>query len=166
MKIQEIQLMYEYNYWANDHLLGYCELLTEAQYTESHNYSSGSIRRTMVHVLDAEWGWRLRMQNLPDEPELTETDLPTIAALRERWAQEKAITYEMLSQFTDEALDSIVRYPIGDNQFRERVLWHCLYHVVNHGSQHRSEVAMWLTGYGHSPEDIDFTRFLRERTQK
>lgn len=46
---------------------------------------------------------------------------------------------------------------------RERLLWHCLLHVVNHGTQHRSEAAAILTGYGRSPGDLDFTAFLNEQ---
>jgi uncharacterized damage-inducible protein DinB len=164
MKIQDILLLYEYNYWTNDLLLTHCEALTEVQFTEPHPYSFGSIQATMIHVLDAEWGWRLRMQNLPDAPELTTAELPTLAALRARWEQEKTDTYAWLHQLKDEDLDGVIRYPAGD-EIRERVLWHCLYHVVNHGTQHRSEVAALLTGYGHSPGDIDFTLFLRKRPQ-
>src|SRR5438552_7817961 len=45
---------------------------------------------------------------------------------------------------------------------RERVLWHCLFHLVNHGTQHRSEAAALLTGYGQSPGGLDFTALLNE----
>ncbi len=45
----------------------------------------------------------------------------------------------------------------------KRVLWHCLLHVVNHGTQHRSEAAAILTGYGYSPGGLDFTMFLNEQ---
>jgi uncharacterized damage-inducible protein DinB len=40
--------------------------------------------------------------------------------------------------------------------------WRLLTHVVFHGMQHRSEVAIMLTNYGHSPGGIDMSKYNLE----
>ncbi|MGZ9221207.1 MAG: DinB family protein [Anaerolineales bacterium] len=42
------------------------------------------------------------------------------------------------------------------------MLWHAMAHLVNHGTQHRSEAAAMLTDFGHSPGDVDMLYFLNE----
>jgi uncharacterized damage-inducible protein DinB len=58
--------------------------------------------------------------------------------------------------------DFVLRHRNGEE--RRTPLWQVLVHVVNHGSQHRSEAAEALTMAGRSPGSLDFTTFLWERT--
>ncbi len=42
------------------------------------------------------------------------------------------------------------------------MLWQLMLHLINHGTQHRSEAAALLTGYGQSPGDLDLILYLRK----
>jgi uncharacterized damage-inducible protein DinB len=176
MKADEIRLCFEYNYWANRRILAACEGAGEERYAASTG--PGSLRATLVHVVDSEWGWRTicgrgfvaagasprgaAPENPWDLRELTEADLPTLDALKDRWQTEEREMRAYLAGLTDEALNGSVRYRIDSGTVRDRLLWHCLLHVVNHGTQHRAEAAALLTGMGYSPGDVDLTVFLNE----
>ncbi len=173
MKTDEIQLLYEYNYWADRRVLTTSAKVSPEQYVAPANFGLGygSLRATLVHALDAERQWRVICQGLfntlpPDghnaTTELTEAALPTLTVLQQRWDTEEKEMRAYLGTLSDEKLNGILRYTVPSGVVRERVLWHCLVHLVNHGTQHRSEAAALLTSYGQSPGDLDFTLFLNE----
>lgn len=164
MNIRNIQTIYDYNYWANGRILAAAAQLSQDQFAApiTNNYSV--LRGAIVHVLEAEYAWRMLLQHktLEHFRELKEDDFPTVAALAERWREDEAAMRAWLATLTDEDLAGIIRYITDEGGTRERVLWHCLWHVVNHGTQHRSEAAVILTAYGYSPGGLDFTAFLNE----
>ena len=164
MRASDIQLLYNYNYWANFLILDAAAELTAEQFTQQTSFSWGSVRGTLIHTLDSENLWRNLCQHnrlLPQR--LAETELfPSLDSIVAYWEDEEADMLDYLDSLQDADMDRVVRYEIEEGT-RERVLWHCLMHVVNHGTQHRSELAAMLTDFGHSPGNIDMTRFLNVR---
>jgi uncharacterized damage-inducible protein DinB len=163
MNIQDILLIYEYNYWANKRILSASEKVTEKQFLVPANFPFGGLRGTLVHILDAEFGWRMFFQqNNWSAPELKEAEFPTLAAVQARANQEEKEMRAYLATLKDEDMNAHRSYMTPEGKHRDRILWHCLWHVVNHGTQHRSEAAALLTDYGSSPSDLDFTVFMNE----
>lgn len=173
MNIQDIHLLYEYNYWGNKRILNAGANVTQEQFEAPASFPFGGLRGTLVHILDSEWSWRYLLQGVGSStelkefdsalwPELKEAAVPTLPALEERWREEETEMRAYLAGLRDEDMENPVRYKVGDGPKRDRILWHCLLHVVNHGTQHRSEAAALLTEYGHSPGDLDFTVFLND----
>ena len=173
MKIDEIKLLYDYNDWADARILAACAGVSPEQYAAPTSYGRGGLRATMVHLLDNIWQQRITLQGFYQEPladeaaydatELHEDGFPTLALLRERWMIEQREMQACIDTLTDETLNSTIRYVIP-GAIREPVVWHILLDAfIIHATQHRSEAAALLTGYGQSPGDFDFTMFLNER---
>ena len=167
MKSSDILILYDYHYWASRRILAAAAPVSQEQFLAPAGQGLGSLRQILTHCIDAEFGWRTLWQTgtVDGFESVTEDEFPTVAALAQRWAQEEQATRGYLAGLTDDDLTGYVRYTAYAGVKRERLLWHCLWHLVNHGTQHRSEAAAILTGYGYSPGDLDFTMFLNERTR-
>jgi uncharacterized damage-inducible protein DinB len=159
MNRADITLLFEYNYWANKRILTAASRISPEQFVAPTAFPRGSLRATLLHILDAEYGWRELLDHRREVPDLAPADFPSVAAVEALWAKEEAAMREFLATLTDEKLNMVVRYTNLQGIQRERVLWHGLFHVVNHGTQHRSEAAAMLTDFGQSPGDVDFSIF-------
>ncbi len=160
---QAILLLYDYNYWANRRILGMCAQVPREQFVATGAHGHSDLRGTLLHTLDTEYGWRMLCQHGQGTPVLEAADFPTPHALEQRWHAEEQAMRAYLSKLDDADLAGVIRYTADSGEPRERVLWHCLLHVLNHGTQHRSEAAVRLTELGYSPGDLDFTVFLNEQ---
>lgn len=163
MNTQDIKLIYEYNYWSNKRILVASAKVSHEKFSAPASFPYGGLRGTLLHILDAEWGWRMFLQNNDwSAPDLNEAEFPTLLEFESRWRAEETEMRTYLASLKDEDLIVHRYYKTSEGDSRDRILWHCLLHVVNHGTQHRSEAAALLTDYGSSPGDLDFTVFLNE----
>jgi uncharacterized damage-inducible protein DinB len=171
MQIDELWLLYDYNDWANHRVLEHVERLTPEQFHTPDAGTYGSIHETLVHMMDAEWSWagviwagKGRDADW-DAIEIKPEDYPDVAAIRSKWGEIEAYLDGFIANLTpdgENSPDQIVVWEGDPGAVRRRKLWPLMLHVVNHDTQHRSEVAAMLTRFGHSPGELDLTQYLRE----
>lgn len=160
MNKHDILLLYQYNQWANAKILDAAANVTQEQYLAPASFPHGGLRGTLVHALSAEWIWRMRWEGTSPTSSLKPDEFPTLASLRTRWAIEEWKLMTFVERLSDEQLNSTFDYKNTSGKSFTRVLWHTMAHVVNHGTQHRSEAAALLTDFGCSPGDIDLLFFV------
>jgi uncharacterized damage-inducible protein DinB len=160
MNKQDILLLYKYNQWANALILNAATNVTQEEYIAPASFPHGGLRGTLVHALFAEWVWRQRWEGISPTKRFKPEDFPTFESLHVRWAEEEKALMSFVERLTDEKLESKFKYNSTDGEPHERILWHVMAHMVNHGTQHRAEAAAILTDLGHSPGDIDLLYFL------
>ena len=164
MNKTDLFTLYDYNYWANARILDTAAKVTPEQYAAPAGLSHGSLRATLVHTFVAELVWRLRCQegisptSLPAEP-----DFPSLDLLRERWQEEERSMRLYINSMEEASLQEIIHYTTTNGVPYSNRCWNLLVHVVNHGTQCRSEAGLALASYGHSPGDLDMVLYFRER---
>jgi uncharacterized damage-inducible protein DinB len=163
MNKQDILLLYQYNQWANAKILNAADNLTPEQFTAPASFPHGGLRGTLIHALFAEWIWRKRWEGNSPTQRFNPNDFPTVDSLRTRWQEEENQLMDFVSSVSEERLNISFDYKNTSGTPFTQVLWQVMAHVVNHGSQHRSEAAAILTDLGHSPGDLDLISFLIER---
>jgi uncharacterized damage-inducible protein DinB len=164
MDKNDVRLLIEYNYWANDRVLHQAGQLAPEQYMARYPLSHGSLHAALVHILATEITWRLRIQEgISPERVLGGEDFPTFVALRERWAEDEMAMRNHVASLSDADLVKPVSYTNTRGASYSTVLWQILAHVVNHGTQFRAEAAVALSDYGRSPGDLDLIQFIRQQ---
>jgi uncharacterized damage-inducible protein DinB len=159
MNKQDILVLYRYNQWANEKIWSSAAHVTREQFLAPASFPHGGLRGTLVHALSAEWIWRTRWEGTSPTQLLKAEEFPDFPSLRARWAEEETRLMNFVSAISEERLNSTFDYRNTSGKPFTKVLWHAMAHVVNHGTQHRTEAAAILTDLGHSPGDIDFIFF-------
>jgi uncharacterized damage-inducible protein DinB len=159
-----IAALFEYNTWANAKILEKAGLMSDDQLTTPTGYSHGSLRELLLHMMRTEWVWRKLCQfGAITQPLPHRGDMPTLDAIQARWAQEEELLRAYLDGLSDADLKKIVHLKDRDGNMHSYELWGMLMHLLLHSMQHRSEAAVILTDFGHSPGDLDLIFFLGER---
>jgi uncharacterized damage-inducible protein DinB len=163
--LEYLRTLVNYNFWANERILLAADKVSEEQFLAPARFSWGGLRGTLTHTLNAEWTWRSRWQGVSPNAPLRMQDFPTVAPLRVRWRAEQDAIRDFVERLTQRDLARLVKYTRISGGASAEPLWQLMVHLVNHGTQHRAEAAALLTEYGHSPGDLDFIVFVRERQE-
>ena len=160
MNKQDLLILYKYNQWANAKILNAAAKVSQEQYLAHASFPHGGLRGTLVHALFAEWIWRNRWEGMSPMHRLKPEDFPTFESLFARWLDEEKQLMDFAEGLTDENLNNRFSYTNTTGKPFTKILWQAMAHLVNHGTQHRTEAAAILTDFGHSPGDIDLIYFL------
>ena len=160
MRVSDLVTLYDYSYWATQKILAHAEKLTPEQWAGAPPIGDRSLCEILFHTLDAEVGWRhvWSGQPFPEQPSEA-ADFPDAASLAARWREEEAAMRAYFASLSDEDLQGTFYDVDFPDPF---IIWQGIAHVAHHGMQHRSEAALLLTHFGHSPGGIDMVFWLDE----
>jgi uncharacterized damage-inducible protein DinB len=142
--------------WANDRILTVAAGLSDEELRTAEVLDRGSAFDTIRHLVDVDWSWRefCAGNDVGDtyvwDHGFTLDDLPAIHAF---CLDEDRRLRDYVASLDETALDEPLAMSEDPDDRIQR--WLIVAHVVNHGTQHRSELAHYFTRCGHSPGDLD-----------
>jgi uncharacterized damage-inducible protein DinB len=157
MDTKSLLAFVRFHAFANDRILTIAEALTDEELRGPAPLDHGTAFDTIRHLVDVDWSWRQFCigndvgQTYVWDHGFVLDDLP---ALRAFCREEDATLRAYVEGLDDDVLaEQLVLDPDDETDVVPR--WLIVAHVVNHGTQHRSELARYLTDRGHSPGDLD-----------
>jgi uncharacterized damage-inducible protein DinB len=169
MTKDDIQMLFEYDRWANNRVLQSVSTLAVEQFTHDLGGSFRSVRDTLVHIIGGEWAW-LTLFNEPSPGPTFVTELwtrhdalftpntfPDVASVRLKWAEVERDQVEFVNHVTNESLQRTI--PLRTTQIS---LAHLMQHLVNHSTYHRGQIALMMRQLAAKPLTTDFLMFLLE----
>ena len=161
--LAQIRALYEYNQWANGHVLDAAGRVSEDDLRRKLGASFDSVLGNLWHTLGAQVLWLARFTGgsqvrlPPLEPE------GTLDSMRETYRDSHEGLREFVSLLSEDDVARTLSYTDTRGQRHEPILWRCLLHVANHGTHHRAETALLLTSLGHPPRQLDYIFYEIER---
>jgi uncharacterized damage-inducible protein DinB len=169
MTKDDIQLLYEYDRWANNRILQAASALATEEFTRDLGGSFHSVRDTLVHIIGGEWIWLTYWKEPPETPValadlITQRDLlfnpdalGNITAVQLKWEEIAKEQTEFVELVTHDLLEKFL--PFRTTQVR---LMHLMQHLANHSTYHRGQVALMMRQLNAEPLPTDFHVFLIE----
>jgi uncharacterized damage-inducible protein DinB len=160
ISLDTLRELYAFNYWARDRQLETCSQLTSEQFQRPMGNSFSSVRDSLAHLLFAEWiwleRWRGKSPTRQDAEAVAAAKFPTVDSVREAWTPVENGVRDFLRTCPEEKLSQPLTYTNFQGKVWTYLLGRSLFHVVNHQTYHRGQVATLLRQLGATPLPIDY----------
>ena len=160
MNADAFRHFYNYHFAENRKVWEHIASLTFEQFTQPVDYSRGSVREQVIHLLDAEDVWFSELQGVePSEP-LPPGDFDDRDVIRSHWNKVEQNVRAYLADLRDDILFSKpIKEPEED---KDLVVWQVLLHVANHATDHRAQLLRVLHDMGVETNSQDYIFYVYE----
>jgi uncharacterized damage-inducible protein DinB len=144
---------FRHNGMMNQRLMEACRQLSPEQLGATATGTYGSVGATLVHIANAQEGYAARLLDSERPERLPEDPFPGFEALAERFAHGDAQLEEAATQAGQDRKVQVTGDDPPGTWWMPVSLF--LLQAVNHGTEHRSQVATILTQLGVEPPEMD-----------
>ncbi len=160
MNADAFRHLYDYHFAANRKIWDeYIVPLPMEQFTQKVDYSVGSVRNHLVHLMNVDRGWFSDLRDIDNVTSSNPVHYESKEKLRREWDSVEADIRGYLNILQDDMLLKPA-FPAGheDEAF---MLWQVLIHVANHGTDHRAQMLAILSAMDVKTDAQDYFFFIK-----
>jgi uncharacterized damage-inducible protein DinB len=160
MNANAFRHFYNYHFAENRKVWEHIASLSFEQFTQKVDYSRGSVREQIVHLIDAEDVWFSELRGVePSEP-LPAVNVEDRNAIRAHWDKVEKNSRAYLAALQDNTLfTKPIKEPEED---KDLIVWQVLLHVTNHATDHRAQLLRVLHDLGVETTYQDYIFYVYE----
>ena len=159
--VDQVRSAYAYNQWANDRLLAAAAKLGDEDLVRERVGSKGSIAADLAHIVATQQGWFSLLAGEERPPRWAPPQEDVISTLRQHFDASHERLRTWTARVSEADLDRPITTEYGGKTYTY-LPWQVLFHLANHGTQHRAEVGIALLSLDASPGDLDAVFFFDE----
>ena len=135
----------------------YIASLPQEQFIQNVNYSHGSVRNQIVHLMSVDDTWFSALRGVEIPESLDPAKFEDRKIIRAHWDNIEHTMRDYLAKLRD---DMLQEKPFAEGEDKDLILWQVLLHVVNHGTDHRAQVLRLLNELGVKTTSQDYIFYV------
>ena len=163
MTKDDIQLLFQYNRWANNRVFESVSALSIEQFTRDLGSSFKSVRDTFAHLYGAQWIWLERWHGRVPSGFPAPADFPDLETTRRKFTEIDSNLVDYAASLNADDIQRVIEFKSMAGTHFAQPLWQMLQHVANHSTYHRGQIATMLRQLGSKATSTDLIAFYRER---
>jgi len=145
MNANAFRHFYDYHFAENRKLWDrYITQLSDEQFTQHSDYSRGSVRDQILHLMSCDDAWFSGLRGVEIPEHLNPADFSARESIRAHWDKVEQNMRDYLAKLQDNML---FEKPL-EGEDKDLMLWQVLLHVANHGTDHRAQLLRLLNDLG------------------
>jgi uncharacterized damage-inducible protein DinB len=158
MNANAFRHFYEYHFAENRKVWSHVTSLSHEQFAQAVDYSHGSVRDQIIHLIEAEDVWFSELRDVRPSEALPPANSDNRDVIRAHWDKVEQNMRAYLAELRDDMLfDKPIKEPEEDKVL---IVWQVLLHVANHATDHRAQLLRVLHDLGVETISQDYIFYI------
>ncbi len=162
MDMNTLRTLMRYSDWANRQITTAADGLSHEQLDRPFDMGRGSLRKTLLHILNGETVWLRRWQGQTETPWPSESESTAVAAIANRFTANAAERDAWLANIKPADVQQQIVYRDSKGSLFTASLGDMMIQMFTHSLHHRAQAINMLRRLGAAPPELDYMMWVRK----